>query len=720
MPYADPKSPEARAKAAARRQAWRERRRAAGEPTHPERSRRREKGLPARPERHAKPWLFIDTEGANDPEGRYGDPGRQWTFLICAASDDGFERSLYRGRPLTSRELIDFIISLPRSHKLGGFFFGYDLCQIFWQLPEATLKRMYGVGEEQLPVRWEKWVIRLFHTQARFICPLEPQADHPDDVQNMRGLSRTVWDLGKFYQCRLTTAIDNWQVAEPDEQKFIEKMKGERSDFDLAYWRRNHRELIAYSLLENRLGSRLQNRFDQTCTDLGYPLTSWYGAGSMAKSMMRSHLIDRHLEARAPMRRHVRPADDLPSHLPHTYFGGRFEIQAPGEYKPVHEYDLRSAYPASYRDLPCLEHGAWKLRRGVPSRREIGPHDLLTVDWRIPRTHRWGPFPHRDRDGSISYPASGSDHPVWGVELISALSMWTCRTGPVRSAGIYPRRWWQYVAGCDCRPFGWIDDVYRARVELGKDTRGYPLKLGMNAIYGSLASVLGAEFDKRRGVLAGWSEPRWASQITAWTRARLLDGLAAAGGPRSDRVIMFATDALYTTGQIEGLDLTDRLGGWEHKAFPRGGLLIQPGLYHLKGQDVVSKLKGRGISFSDMQAQIELFYSSWRADGAGGSVHLHLSPRYMGLRLMLNRGDLAGAWRWRELEREIRFDPSAKREKRRGGWWPRHEDGYRGREPHPGLWELICGEVADLDSVSQEQQEELWLGESQPEGPMAI
>lgn len=699
---------------AERQAAWRARRREQGVTIHPERDNRAAAGRPRRPERHARPWLFVDTEGANDPDGVFGDPGRQWTFLICASSDDGYELVLHRNRPLRTVEMLDFLLALPTgkhgTHKAGGFFFGYDIAQIVWELPEEDLIRLYRLG---LPVLYKGKVLSLFNTQLRVAVPREKLAVPPDDMNELRDVlaSTTIWDVGKFYQAGLVKAIENWQVATPAEAEFVEAMKGERSDFDLDYWRRNGKRLVAYSMLENRLGARMQNKFDETCKELGYPLTDWYGAGSMAKAMMRAHGVAEHLKGRKPIRRSKKPEEDFASRLPSAYFGGRFEIQAPGEYRPVYEYDLRSAYPASYRELPCLVHGTWTQDRKTPGA-DVGASDLVEVSWSCPSSYVWGPFPHRDKHGTITYPLTGTGN-VYGVEYQAALAQFK---------GLSVTRHWRYHArSCRCRPFGWIDEVYQQRRALGKDTAGYPLKLGMNACYGRLASVLGSVFYDGQ-LTGGMCEPRWAGLITAWSRARLLDGLALAGGPTSRRVLMFATDAIYTTGPVEGLDLSDRLGGWEAHEFPRGGLLIQPGLYHLKGQRAEVKLKGRGVTFRDMQARIDSFYRAWRRSGPEAEVTLTMSPRYMGVRLMLAQGHLDQAWRWKVMKRTIRFTPVAKRCQRELAgalWWPHAGDGSAS-VPHPGMELLISGVPMELASISDDQ---LWLElteADQPGGPMAL
>lgn len=727
---------------AERQRAWRERRKAAGLSTHPHRQRdgyerprsEHERSANAAHRKPIRPWCFVDTEGANDPAGVYGDPGRQHCFTITAAADDGFTAQLFHGRPLRTSEILHWILGLPKAYKFGGFFFGYDIDQILWQLPERELRRLHGSKLPRGPARYGRYLVGVFNGQLTVCLPAEPIEGEPDELLRVRGRRRVIWDVGRFYQSRLVTAIEDWQAATDEEAAVIERMKSERGSFDLDYWGEHAQAIIDYSLLENRIAARLQSRFDLTMRELGYPLTRWYGAGSVAKSMLHGRGVKDHLAERRPMRARTKTlAADFVGQLPYAYFGGRFEIREPGEInEPIYEYDLRSAYPASYQQLPCLVHGVWRPypKKMVPE--QIGPHDLVLVHWHCADADVWGPFPYRDSAARICYPQIGWDHPVWGEELNSALRIWR-RTSALhgRRRGICPVGGWAYETRCDCQPFGWIAETYQQRRALGKDRKGWALKLGMNAAYGTFASSLGAAYDRGRfvgdrGGDFAWCEPRWAGQITAWSRARLLDALAAAGGAKAGHVLMFATDAIYTTAPIE-LDLVDQLGGWEAHEYPDGGLLIQAGIYHLRGQQAKSKLRGRGIDHRDVQESIDRFYQAWRRDGTDATVTLTLAPRYQGVRLMLHRGTLEKAQRWEAITRTLSFDPEAKREYRQGGWRPRQlglsiEDlfgGGLGRRPNPRFQALIEREPFELD----EPEIELLIGQlqaaSQPQGPYA-
>lgn len=44
---------------------------------------------------------------------------------------------------------------------------------------------------------------------------------------------------------------------------------------------------------------------------------------------------------------------------------------------------------------------------------------------------------------------------------------------------------------CDCKPYEWISEVYAERQKLGTATKGYPLKLALNSLYGKRAQRSG-------------------------------------------------------------------------------------------------------------------------------------------------------------------------------------------------------------------------------------
>lgn len=607
-----------------------------------------------------RPWCGIDTEGVTDTEGRWGPVGRHYPMVVTAAAPDGFERWLYRGRPLQTGEIIKWLIwALPRkTYKYCGFFFGYDQSMILHTVPEKILAELYKADEKFTQVTPPQtaiagpYVIDRFSTKITFVqtnprlTELPLDEDARPDLHQVRGPRIEIWDVGKFYSQGFAKVLSNYpDLVGADERLLVEEMKAERADFDPAYWDRHAQKIIRYSLTENRLLARIQNRFDANSAAQGYQLTSWYGAGSLAKSMLKAEGVLSHLEASPAIPVEMREAVDW------SYFGGRFEIQGPGVIEAeVWEHDITSAYPASYRDLPCRIHGEWRLF--ATRRKVISSNDLCFVKWNITGS-RFGPFPVRDRHHRVCYPWAGEGW-FWGHEVGPAVELWGRRAISVRQT-------WQHQPACECPPpLAWISGPYERRRALGKAAAGYPLKIGMNAVYGSVVSPL---------VKACW-EPVWGSMITSYCRGRLIEAMALA--PSLDDVLMLATDAIYTTGRLP-LPEGPNLGEWEIKNVGPGGILIQPGLYHFPGGETSeAKFKSRGINQQDVVDNIGRFYETWARDGWTGTVSVPLRPRFIGARAGLARGKLEDvAWRWTEHEtRDISFNPTLKRLQTQFGWMP--------------------------------------------------
>lgn len=648
-----------------------------------------------------KTWCGIDTEAVTDTEGRWGDVGKTYPMVITAAAADGFERWLFKDRPLRTGEIIKWLIwTLPRKgYGYCGFFFDYDQSMILQTVPEAILADLYRADEKWTLVTPQQtaiagpYIIDRFSTRITFAQPVVPPTEIPEDMFHLRGPRIDIWDVGKFYSQSFAKVLSNYpDLVTPAEAAFIERMKAQRADFSAPYWDANHAEIIRYSLLENRLLARIQNRFDQDAADQGYPLRSWYGAGSLAKSMLTHEKVVSHLKDSPPI------PEPMWEPIDWSYFGGRFEIQRPGVIEEeVWEHDITSAYPASYRVLPCRIHGAWRHRASRP--KVTSPNDLYRVRWRV-QDSRFGPFPVRDRGYAVCYPHTGEGW-FWGHEVIPAINIWNNRHIVIKEAWVYNRE------ACDCSsplPLDWIYAPYERRRALGKAAKGYPLKIGMNAVYGSLVSPLSRKY---------W-DPIWGSMITSYCRGEILGAMSRASS--LDTVLMLATDAIYST---ERLDLPEgpELGQWEIQSVGAGGILIQPGLYHFPDVETgEAKFKSRGINKQDAVDNIGLFYDEWARHGAAGRVTLQLRPRFIGIRTGLHRGKLAEvSWRWTEAEtRDISFDPVKKRLWTDEGWMPRPAV----VDPHP-YHRFLATWDPERYLVPDESNEPVDLIELEmPEGPL--
>jgi hypothetical protein len=153
----------------------------------------------------------------------------------------------------------------------------------------------------------------------------------------------------------------------------------------------------------------------------------------------------------------------------------------------------------------------------------------------------------------------------------------------------YVLRMWQPEKNCDCPSHPWVQEYYQKRKALGKQNKGYLLKLGLNALYGKKAQGTGSR---------PYCDVIHAGLITSITRERLLD--AVAQDPSA--IVMLKTDRVYSLEKLP-LEPREDLGQWEFKEHC-DIFIIQPGAYHFP-KDEKAQLKTRGVLKRRMKLRSE-------------------------------------------------------------------------------------------------------------------
>ena len=561
----------------------------------------------------------VDGEGAGTDE-----LGRQHYLYLRAA-----DRELHTGRALTTRECLGFIVSLDREPIHAGFSFGYDTTQILRDLPKATLDRLFMSREERMAQGHGSYV---YHDRyAIDYLPRNYLRVARLDVETNRIIphsSRTIYETFGFFQCSFAKALQQFKIGTDEERAIIDRNKSRRAAFDGIGG-----EERRYCALECDLLARLMERFREVCHAAGIRPRTWNGAGKLAAALHTSHKTIRRGQLM------LEPACMQTAAA--AYYGGHFEITRTGRIEgPIYEYDINSAYPAAMLGLPCLTHGRWEKIPGRPAR-GLWVGD---VTFRHPADANLCGLPIRTKQGRLYWPRHGGGI-YWSCEVEAAEELGTrCAIGEC----------WHYHRACDCKLFAWVRDLYEYRKKIGKGAEGYPIKLGINSLYGQLA--------RRAGGGGPWSNPLWAGLITATTRAALLR--AAAHNP--DAIVMLATDGIYSAAPLP-LDVGGSLGQWEAAEHP-GMFVVQPGLYWGP-----PKPKTRGISPSFFREHIPAFEQVWRdfmSHPAGDYLtrfddlpaHTVTVNNFTGIKLAWSRGKPETAGRWSQDERTISFDWSVKRE----------------------------------------------------------
>lgn len=571
--------------------------------------------------RKRRRWIGVDGEGLGRAPHRY--------YLLACSDGDAIERR----KGLRTIACLNFLLKLgTRDVNVAGYFLSYDWTMILRDLPNDSIHSLLRPELRARPkdegggftrIKWKGFRLH-YLAGAMWI--------RKDDRRV------TVWDLGKYSQGPFVDALKEWDLA-ADVRDQIARMKKRRSAFS---WR-DRKQIKAYCLSECRALAELAEKIRDAHDDAGIKPRAWHGPGSTAGALLKRERINEKLGP--PLPPEVRRAAQI------AYVGGRAEISCNGRIdRPVYELDIASAYPDQASRLPCLEHGRWGKTRSVRAMRAAttaivcGDIDRVRSDW--------GPLPVRLESGAIVYPCAGARGYWYRDE-------WDLSVRAFK--GLRFDHAYVYYTDCDCRPFGFIPELFAHRLAIGKKTgAGRVIKLALNSVYGKLAQRVGpAQY-------ASWV---WAGLITSGTRARLLEHLVA--HDRFDSVLMMATDGIYTTEKI-AVDLTPRLGGWERVEHPGGLTLVRPGIYWTPD----GVLRARGLGRDNAQAALEVFGSAL----ASGEQRVQLPDRtvFGGARLMIRRSP-AGVYtrserygQWHPIPTRVSLAPGPKRAH---DWSPPRLDG---------------------------------------------
>lgn len=597
------------------------------------RQKRKTQGLPQSYEKMERPFIGCDGEGAG-----VDDDGRQ-NYLHLQIGD----KALHTGKRLTTEECLDFICDAPPNDKaiLVGFSFGYDVTQILRDLGQERVSKLFekkdrGAGHSPWTYYKDYGIDYLPRNHFR-VCRIERLSNGA--VKPIKNSARTIYETFGFFQRSFEGVLKQFDVATPDEKQIIAHNKARRGVFETV-----GKEEQDYCALECELLARVMEQFRDYTEQANIKPRTWNGAGKLAFVMHKDH--------ETPTKDDCNFPPELAAAFNYAYYGGRFEITRTGLIDgPIYEYDICSAYPAAMQDLPCIYHGEWRsltkseLRKLPADRIYLCYGSFKSVD----KDERWGKinvFPVRTKAGVLVWPDNGAGC-YWHEEI-----EWAETFGQkfaAKSGFIYERK-------CDCQTFNWVEEKYEYRKKIGKDGPGYPIKLGINALYGLLAQRVGA---------AKFANIMLAGLITSRTRAKLLE----AASQKPGGVIMMATDAVYTTEPLE-LDIGGKLGQWEAHEFA-DLFLVQPGLYWSPD---LAKKKSRGISskFFERHDLIGQFYDEWnkyKESDCAVERPLNLdfpsvsipNVQFIGLKLAnaWNKPELSG--KWQEKPKTFSFDYTNKR-----------------------------------------------------------
>jgi DNA polymerase type B, organellar and viral len=623
-----------------------------------------------RSRKKVRPFMAIDGEGGGtDPLDR-----QNYLLMVASGMTAGEEHILHRsGKALSIIDCLEFLLALPADHVLVGYGIGYDATQILRGIKATTLRRILNPPQTKNGpgyTYWGEYAISYQQGQYLRIARVDRSGDKP---AIKKGSTRTVYETIGFFQCAFVKAITDWTIGTEEERDKIAVNKSRRNEFSKLT-----PEIIDYCKLECRYLVMLMTEFREVCTAAGIEPRQWSGAGWLAAALLDKHgvpkrpLTAKEVEAlteKKPSKnskppRLRRPERDREFEIAanHAYYGGRFEVSRLGLIRgPIYQYDLRSAYPAAMLQLPCPLHTRWYHRPRASRLPDTGLY-LAKISFSHP-DGPWCGLPFR-QNGGLFWPFQGTGW-YWSREIGAARDRVDAEIAVIHDL-------WIARCACDCRPFDWVQGIYEERRRIGSKTRGYPLKLGLNSLYGKMAQRSG------RGP---FHDAVSAGLITAITRARIIEAI----GQDLEAVVMLATDAVFTTRPLL-LDIGGGLGQWEENVWP-DLFIAQPGVYW-SPSDLEASVKSRGAPRSiigDAAPRFHKVFEEWfavmrRPGGLETVLKERLIPSvpikvrvFYGNRLALARGKPWLAGKWEDVTRHESFEWRTKRDAMRVTL---HEDGY--------------------------------------------
>lgn len=527
-----------------------------------------------------------------DGEGLEIKEGQVYGTLSCKTYD-GKYYDLYNIHGLTTYDCFQFMSDIAEKYKDAThiIFSGqYDITMIFkYGLSKAKIKECY-IKRSSENTYYDKFCFS-YTPKKQFRLNQAVIGDDKKWVKDKKGKTVyksqfNLWDVFGFFACSLEQAIRDWLGDDYEPLTMIINGKRTRGAFHpkdlpnvLAYC---HAELDALLLIMQKLHAAIVRS--------GITLKRWDGAGAVAAALMEKYGVKKHISTQPEK---VREA------ARYAFAGGRIECLKIGKYDDtVYGHDINSAYPTALLELPSLGEGMgeWHhytyTKDVLQNTYRLDPYfSMYLIEWNFPDNRPFYPFFFRDEDGTIYYPPKGKNW-IWKPELDAAWDI------PENRKYITIKEALQYHPHRNVKPFSFIQEIYDLRAELkaNKDRAEYIFKLGMNSVYGKLAQRIATMNRDGTYNKPPYHQLEYAGYITSYTRALVYQTAMQ----KPDSIIMFATDGIYSTEELEvTTSKTKKLGEWTKEKY-NSAIFVKSGIYWLDDSMKIST-KFRGFDKGTIQ-----------------------------------------------------------------------------------------------------------------------
>lgn len=481
---------------------------------------------------------------------------------------------------LTSFEIFEFLLNLPKDDYLVGYYTGYDVTHWLRNVPQKKCDSILADNNFRIfgNYTWFKQY-GIWYIPGQFfrVCRIQPGVQPP---KILAGSDRTVNEISGFWRGPFLEALATMATGSAGEIAEIKAGKEARGKVELPA-----QQLERYCKLETRLMGKAATKLRDQFEDCGFPLRDYRGAGAAASAILNANpqIPKRPDKPTRPARidvvheEHRYPDDTRWRQAVMTAFsGGRIENRAYGKVDgQLFVNDINSAYPAALLTTPCPKHTVWVKFRGEP---KGWKYYLAQGSWQTKERIAWGPLPTRTKEQAIVYPRSVEGY--WWHPELEGLEGFQFKGG------------WGADKECDCDPFWFVRDIYEERLRLGP-VAGMPLKVGLAAVTGKFA-------ESRRPHSARWRDLVVAGITYSQTRRWVRDAL-------TDDAMSVATDAIFSKKPL-ALIQGNGLGEWQVTRLKDGFFFVKPGIGWTPD---LSNIKARGFSKNDLIAEIKNIEELW-------------------------------------------------------------------------------------------------------------
>lgn len=534
----------------------------------------------------------IKLDGATLEELRANDWTEKQKLVLLAVSTG---ETLYDENGLSLTDRLEFIRKIGKAHpKATHVFFGgsYDFNKILEGLPAELVDELH---ESKMWVRFgDEWIFRYRPRKELTIAHLKPGVKFEAGVSAKTLCDSYVrlWDVIGFFQTTFIQVVEKWLGKDYVDYELIASGKIERLSFTF-----DQREfMIRYNAAEVKALVEIMYLLHTQLERLGLRISRWDGAGAIAAEIFKRYrLTDSFFEKNEGEKAtKIELEPPIEEACRYAFFGGRIESGYIGRHKgPICNYDICSAYPFAASQLPNLNHGKWVHHTGAISHSDAKRMDKMTlfrVRFYFHNDRLYYPFPYRTMGGSVIFPKRG-ERWIMGPEVLAAIE-----TVDEFDQVLIFEAWEFQSEENEESTFEIIKELYAERQAMvaQNDPAEYPLKLGINSVYGKLCQKL------------GWNESEMTSPryhfllFGAWITSYIRAMIYAAVCENMEAVISINTDGLITNQPLSIVPTeTKEFGKWTLKMGDEI-LQLQSGVYWIRTEeDWEERARGLGRVIGD-------------------------------------------------------------------------------------------------------------------------